>query len=186
MSDDSAGQVRRGSRWRIAGWSLAGGLLLLPFVAMRFTEEVAWGPEDFLVAAILIGGTGLLLELAVRRSRDTAYRAGAGVALAASFLLIWLNLAVGIIGSEDNPLNKLYAGVLAIGCLGSLAAGFRPRAMAVAFAAAAAAQMLVSAIALYNGYFTLVLDGFFAALWLTSAWLFRRAAEERAAAGGRR
>ncbi len=184
MSDNTAGGDGRANRWRIAGWTLAGSLLLLPLVAMRFTDEVNWGPEDFLVAAILIGGTGLLFELAVRSVRDPAFRAGAAVALAASFLLIWLNLAVGIIGSEDNPLNQLYAGVLAVGFLGSLAGGLRPRAMAVAFAAAAAAQMLVSVVALSQGYFTLVLDGFFAALWLTAAWLFRRAAD-RTAAGGR-
>ena len=181
MSDDMDGGGRV-NRWRIAGWTLAGGLLLLPLVAMAFTDEVDWGPEDFLAAAILIGGTGLVFELAVRRTRDPAYRAGVGVCLAAGFLLIWINLAVGIIGSEDNPLNQLYAGVLAVGLIGSLAGGLRPRAMAVAFAAAAAAQILVSAIALYHGHVTVIIDGFFASLWLTAAWLFRRAADSRAGA----
>ena len=33
----------------------------------------------------------------------------------AAFLLIWINLAVGIIGSEDNPANLMYGAVLLLG-----------------------------------------------------------------------
>ena len=36
---------------------------------------------------------------------NSAYRAAVGVAIAAAFILVWMNLAVGIIGSEDNPAN---------------------------------------------------------------------------------
>ena len=44
---------------RIAGWSLAAGLLALPAVAMQFTDEVVWTGSAFLFAAIMfttIGG----------------------------------------------------------------------------------------------------------------------------------
>ena len=44
------------------------------------------------------------------------------------------------------------------------------------------AQVLVAAAALIGGHFTVVLTGFFVAAWLMSAWLFRKAAEDQAAA----
>ena len=49
-------------------------VLLVPLVAMQFTEEVNWSPFDFVFAAALLGGTGLLLELAVRKPSRFAYR----------------------------------------------------------------------------------------------------------------
>ena len=50
----------RGNRWRIAGWALAISALLLPFMAMQFTREVNWTGSDFIFAAVMIGGVGLL------------------------------------------------------------------------------------------------------------------------------
>lgn len=72
-------------------------ILLLPLLAMQFTDEVAWGPADFVVVGALLLGTGFMYELAARKASGIAYRAAAGVALVASLLLIWINLAVGII-----------------------------------------------------------------------------------------
>ena len=96
-----------------------------------------------------------------------------------------MNLAVGIIGSEDNPANLLYLGVLAVGILGAGFVRFRPRGMARTLLATALAQMLVPVIALIIwrpsleeapgivGVFTL--NAFFAALFVVSALLFRQA-----------
>jgi len=163
--------------WRAIGWSAAAALLLLPLIAMQFNDEVAWTGADFLFAAVLIGGTGLALEGAARISRDRYYRAGVAVALAASVLLIWVNGAVGIIGDEDNPLNLLYAAVLAAALAGALIARFRPAGMARAMAGAAAVQALVSLVALtFDGAYVAMLSAAWVALWLGSAWLFRRAA----------
>ena len=163
----------------------AGLILLLPLVAMRFSEEVAWDPADFAVAGGLLVGTGLLYEAAARRSGSVAYRAAAGVTLAAAFLLVWLNLAVGIIGDEDNPANAMYIGVLAVGVVGALLARFRPRGMARALIATALAQALVTLIALSAGMGAsgsgpleiLMLNGGFVALFVGSAGLFRHAAQ---------
>ena len=41
-------------------------------------------------------------ELLARRRRGSMYPTAVGVALAAAFLLVWVNGAVGIIGSEDE------------------------------------------------------------------------------------
>ena len=42
-------------------------------------------------------------ELAAWMTGNRAYRAAVGVAVAAAFLLVWINLAVGIIGTETTP-----------------------------------------------------------------------------------
>lgn len=91
-----------------------------------------------------------------------------------------MNLAVGIIGNEDNPANLMYGGVLAVAAIGAVVAGFRPRGMARALAATALAQALVALIAMIAGLgYTFILTGFFVALWLTSARLFRQAARHQ-------
>lgn len=179
---------RRGSRWRIAAWATAAILLLLPLFAMQVTNEVAWDLADFVFAGVLIVGVGVAYELTVRMTGNTPYRAAVAVALAAAFILIWINLAVGIIGTEDNPANLMYGGVLVVGIIGAVIARFRPDGMARALFAAALAQAVVAAIALIAGMQSPVspaieilgLNGFFAALWLGSAWLFRKAARGQA------
>jgi hypothetical protein len=172
------------SLWRIAGWTFAGLLLLLPLVAMQFTDEVKWDGLDFIFAAVMIGGTGLAFELAVRASASFAYRFGVAVALAAGFLLIWINGAVGIIGDEDNPANLMYGGVLAAALIGAIVARFRPAGMVRAMLVAASAQALIAAIASIGGLGAseppgplgiLALNGFFVLLWLFSAAMFRKA-----------
>jgi len=175
---------RSGSRWRIAVWGTAALILLLPLLAMQFTEEVAWDLADFAIfGAMLVGACGTY-ELAARVTRNHAYRAAVGVALATAFILVWMNLAVGIIGNEDNPANLMYGGVLAVGIIGAIIARFQPHGMARALVATALAQALVAVIALIAGLgYTLILTGFFVALWLTSARLFRKAAREQAPAG---
>ena len=88
-------RIGRG-RWRIAMWGGAALLLLLPLVAMQFTDEVAWSPADFLIfGAMLVAACGAY-ELAVRMTSRTAYRAAAGLTIAAAFLLLWAQLAVGV------------------------------------------------------------------------------------------
>ena len=163
-------------------------ILLLPLLAMQFTEEVAWDAGDFAVAGALLFGIGLTYELMVRRMDSVAYRLATGVALAAALLLVWLNLAVGIIGKEDDPANGMYYVVLAVAIIGSICARLKPRAMALALVATAIAQALVAAIAVAGGLGgrwsgpleILLLNGFFVALFVGSAWLFRRAARTEA------
>lgn len=143
-----------------------------------------WTTFDFVVAGTLVGGVAGAYWLATRRSVSTTYRVAVGVALAAAFLLTWINGAVGIIGSEDNDANMMFLGVLAIGIVGALIARGNPGGMARAMAATAVAQALVAVIALVGDLGAggpiwpkdiLVLTGFFLALWLLAAWLFRKA-----------
>jgi hypothetical protein len=88
---------RTGSRWRRTGWSLAGAALLVPLVAMAVTPEVNWGLEDFLGAALLLGGFGLALEVAMRVARSTVTRLVTAAVLVTALLVIWAELAVGLL-----------------------------------------------------------------------------------------
>lgn len=161
--------------WRIGRWTIVAGLLLLPLIAMQFTNEVNWTPGDFVFAAILIGGSALAYDIAVLTTASLAYRGGIALALAASFLLVWINGAVGIIGNENNPANVMFAGPLAIAFLGALFSRFRPRGMARTMTAAAITQIAVGLIALAMGVLIPFVTVFFAALWGASGVLFRKA-----------
>ena len=178
--------------WRIAPWMIAALPLLLPLAAMPFTDQVNWDGTDFIAFGTMLLGVCGAYELAARVMGSTAFRAAVGVAVVAAFILIWMNLAVGIIGSEDNPANLMYAGVLAVAVLGGLVVRFQPHGMAHVLVATALAQVVVGVIALSAGLGStganwpqaiMVLTGFFSALWLLAAWLFRKAAREPASAG---
>ena len=93
-----------------------------------------------------------------------------------------MNLAIGIIGSEDDSRNLVFFGVLAIGIVGAFIAGFQPRGMARAMVAMGVAHILVAVTALIGGHVTVVLTGSFVGAWFLSAWLFRRAADDQTAA----
>ena len=183
---------RGGRRWRFAAWGIAALVLLLPLFAMQLTDEVDWGVADFAIFGAMLVCAGAAYELAARRTGDVAYRAAVAVALASAFILVWMNLAVGVIGGEDDPANQMYGGVLAVWIVGAVVARLRPHGMARALVATALAQALVGVIALTAGSGSsgptrpasiVGLTGFFAALWLTSASLFRKAARRRAPAG---
>ena len=124
----------------------------------------------------------------------SAYRFALCAAIATPFLLLWIIGAVGLIGVEGDPFDRIYGGVIAVGVIGALVARFRSRGMARAMVAAASAQALASCIALIIGkqhspvssvIEILGLNGFFVVLWLVAARLFIRAAraQELAAAG---
>jgi hypothetical protein len=78
---------------------VTGLFLLAPLVAMQFTTQVTWTAYDFAAAAILLTGTALLFMLALRAFPTRRGRIGAGVALACGMLLVWAELAVGIVGA---------------------------------------------------------------------------------------
>jgi hypothetical protein len=81
-------------------------ILLLPLVAMQVTDEVDWGLGDFVLAGALLGGTGLLLELAARKPGNLAYRAAATA----------IGVAAILLGeADDAPGLMLFGGLLIVG-----------------------------------------------------------------------
>jgi hypothetical protein len=142
-----------------------------------------WDLFDFAVFGAMVLGVVAIGWLALRRSRSSSYRFAVGVALAAAFILVWVNGAVGIIGDERNAANLMFFGVLATGISGVLIARFQPLGMSRAMFATALAQVVVAVIAVTRDLGStapawpgdiLVLTTFFVLLWLLSAWLFKR------------
>jgi hypothetical protein len=180
--------VSRTTYRSVLGLALATALLLL----MPLVANWPWTPGDFVFAGALIFGTGLAFVLVARKGGNMAYRLAVGVALAAAFLLVWINLAVGIIGEPDEAANLMYVGVLAVGIAGAFVARFRQQEMARALSATAFAQASVAVIALLFGLGSgsppgmlgiLILNGFFVSLFVGSALLFRYAGRGQTPAG---
>ena len=172
------GNTRKGNPWRLAVWGAAAGLLLLPAIAMQLgAEGVHWTAFDFVVMGTLLGSCCAAYELATRMSGNTLYRLGFAVAIALGFLLVWINLAVGIIGDEDNLANAVFAGVLLVGAIGALLGQLRAAGMARAMVATGIAQLLAGGYALALGSMEGgMLSAAFAVMWFTSAALFHKAA----------
>jgi len=168
----------------IAGISLAAAFpLLIPLIAMQFTNEVNWTAFDFVFAWVLLSGAGLAFVFIASRSKNTIYRAATGLTVLTALLLVWANGAVGLIGNEDNPANLLYGAVPAVLFLGSILVWFRARGMSYVVFAAALTQLLVPLVAFFiwqpsidqNLIKVVAVSSFFAVLWAGAALLYRRA-----------
>ncbi len=165
-----------GNRLRWWVWGGAALLLTVPAVAMRFTRDVQWTALDFVVMGAMLATACALYELATRVSRDATYRVAAGAAVLTGFLLLWVNLAVGVIGPENNPANWAYIGLLGGVVLASIAVRARARAMAAVMLGAAVVQVAIAGVSWLAGWGNAFgPTAFFAALWLVAAVLFRRA-----------
>jgi hypothetical protein len=161
------------------------GLILLILVVLTLLAIWHWRPGAFILAfVLLLGGAGLTYGLVVKKMMSNKpYRFAVGVALAAVFILVFINAAVGgILG--DDPANMMYFGVLLVGFIGAVIAHLEPQGMSRALFATAFAMVLVPAIALIigtpaftNGVAAVFgLHAVFAMLFIGSALLFRKAA----------
>jgi hypothetical protein len=74
-------------------------LLLIPLIAMQFTDEVNWSVFDFVIAGTLLFVTGVLCELALRKIKSFKYRLVILAGILLVLLAIWAELAVGIFGT---------------------------------------------------------------------------------------
>ncbi len=167
-------------------------LLMIPLIAMQFSTEVDWSPFDFFVAGFLLFGTGFTYILLTRKAINKTYRAGVAVGLFAGLFLIWVNLAVGIIGSEDNPVNIIYFGVIGIGIVGAVMSRFKPYGLSLTMFAVSIALLLIAVVVLiYAGTqgadFTvdkimtyIGVHGLFIMLFFISGILFRQSAQDQA------
>lgn len=159
-------------------WVGAACLLAVPAVAMWLgAPGVRWGALDFVAMGLLLATACGLYELGARLGAGTAYRAGFGLAVLTGLATAWVNLAVGMLGSEGHPANLMFAGVLAVAAVGALLARFRAAGMARAMVAAGAAQLLAAGAGAAMGGFEvreLLLTACFALPWLAAGWLFSR------------
>jgi len=173
-----------GTTTRRIVWAIVGVLIVALLTAMQFTDEVQWNEAVAYGVILLLAGGAYELWLWLR-TRNGTYRIAFDVGLLGVFLLGWVSGAVGIIGSENQPVNLMYWAVPAVLIIGSLISRFKPRGMAYTLFTAAIVQVLIPVVALtispevswgnagVVGVF--VFNSIFALLFFGSALLFRRA-----------
>ena len=74
-------------------------LLLIPLIGMKFTSEINWSLSDFIAMGILLLALGFTCEFVFRKISNKTFRLGLIALLVIVFLLIWIELAVGIFNS---------------------------------------------------------------------------------------
>ena len=173
---------QRWSALRKLPWIVAAIILLLPAVAMQFNVEgVVWTASDFIVMGVILLIACGSFEVLARSAPNFAYLAAAAIAIGTGFLMVWANLAVGIVGDGINGANLMFFGVVLVAIVATLLARFRAPAMAPAMFATAGALVLAIAIALAVFGATALEAGLtmvFVAGWLVSAALFRLSAKQ--------
>lgn len=168
-------------RLRALTWGGAALTLLTLWLVMRLTGQGNWTAFDFVIAALLLASVCAGIELAMRLSTTWTYRLAALMTVGGGFLLVWANLAVGIIGNEGNPQNLIFYSVLLIGLAGALYTRFDPNGLKWTLRTMAAAQLAVFLLATFLGWALLpVFTIFYFALWLIAGELFGKSARASA------
>lgn len=167
-------------------------LMLIPFTVSLFSEEMEWSPFDYALIWTLLFLTGLTYSFITRNSKDAVYRLAVGLGVVSGLMLTWVNLAVGLIGSEDNPINLSYMFILATGILASFIVRFKSIAMTVVMVTMAFMLFVVAIVALfldmhllpYSSVTQIIgVTGFFMVPMLVSAILFYQAHIDQQKAG---
>lgn len=156
-------------------------VLMVPLVAMFFTNEVNWGIGDFIVMGGLLFGTGLSFVLLTRFATDFAYRLGVGLGLGTMLFMVWANLAVGLVGAGPNAGNLMYIGVLLVGIIGIVVSKLKAKGMERTMLVMVVTLVVVAVIELLAGMHEypgssvreiIGVNGFFAFLFGASALIF--------------
>lgn len=71
-------------------------VLLVPLIAMQFSDEWDWGPLDFVVVGVLLAGVGVDGQMIINGMKNNYRQVFAGLVLALAMVVIWVELAVGI------------------------------------------------------------------------------------------
>lgn len=170
---------------RLVGWGLLIALFLVPVVATQISSEIQWTALDFGVFGALLAAFGLGCDLAVRRLTRWSARFAWALTLGTAALLVLVNGAVGLIGSEGADANGLFGIVLAVLAVGIAISRADAQRMAQVLVAAAVTQLAVVGVVIDGDMVpaaeqtsrdALFAGPAFALLWLMAAYLFRRAA----------
>lgn len=157
-------------------------ILLIPLVAMQYTTEVDWSMADFIIMGTLLFSTGSAFVILNAYSANYLYKLAMVLAIGSTFLLVWSNLAVGLMGSGAHVGNLMYAVVIGVGLVGPYLACFSSRGMAHTMFAMASTLVLIVIIALaanmqyYPGSSVkeiIGVNGFFSLLFGVAGILFR-------------
>jgi hypothetical protein len=165
-------------------------MLLIALLGNTFVEGWNWPPRAFALLWTVLAVVALVYKLiATRPGASPTQRLAAALAVLTGFAIFWMSIGPKIIG-EENPGNLLYLLAILLGLIGVGFSRLQPARLArVAFGLAAALLIIpVVAVLLWpanfdHGYARVqLLSSAFAAVFVTSGLLFRRAAAKTAAA----
>ena len=74
-------------------------ILLIPLIAMQFTDEVNWTLVDFIIGGIVLFGFGFLIDLVLSKLKTSRHKVLIIIILILVLILIWMELAVGLFNS---------------------------------------------------------------------------------------
>ena len=74
-------------------------LLLIPLFGSLFSNQVNWSLFDFIVMGFLLGLTGLSIHFIIEKLRNKTFKIVTIIFALIIFLMIWVELAVGVFGS---------------------------------------------------------------------------------------
>jgi len=74
-------------------------LLVIPFFAALFSEEFNWSLSDFILMGVLLAFVGFGAHLILERFENRRIRLILISIVILFFILIWIELAVGVFGS---------------------------------------------------------------------------------------
>jgi hypothetical protein len=176
-------QQRRGFP-RAAICGAAALLFAAPWLAMQAGTDVQWSGFDFMIWGTMLIVAGAVADFALRAARRSTSALAGLIAIGAGFFTVWANLAVGIIGNENDPHNVPFLLVPAVALIGGFLGRLRARPMALVMVAAATMQLVAALLAISDGRVdqgsraneivigTIIMP----CLWLWAAALYRKAA----------
>lgn len=158
-------------------------LLLIPFIGMQVSDEVNWTFSDFLIMGILLFVTGLSVLLVLKMANNIVTKLAFAMAIGTTFLMIFANLAIGLIGSGPHAGNLMYIVVYGVAIIGTLLYFSNTEKMATVMFSTVGSILLLVIIAFVAGMQNypassaqeiLVVNGFFAALYTIAGTLFKK------------
>ena len=162
-------------------------LLMVPFIAMQFSQEVDWSFSDFAIMGSLIFITGLAYVLLTRFAKNWMLKIAFAITIGITFFMIWANLAVGLIGAGPHAGNLMYIAIYLIVAIGTLKYYSNPKKMSNVALTAIGGLILLTLIAFMAGMQNypasstseiLIVNGFFIVPYAIAAVLFMEAGKK--------
>lgn len=72
------------------------GLMLFPYIGSQFSDEMDWSARDFIVGGLMLFALGMLVQFLAHKLKGNKWRMPLIILAVLIFLLIWIELAVGI------------------------------------------------------------------------------------------
>lgn len=170
---------------RFTIWAIITTLIIIIILTKQFISKIEW--NETIAYILIILTIGAIYELwQLLKIHNRTYRIALSVGIFGAFLILRVNGAVGIIGSEDNPANLMYWVVLLIMLIGSLISRFKEHWMSLTFFSAAIVQILIPIFALFIWPATVswgeagimgvfIFNSVFAGIFIISALFFQHA-----------